>query len=255
MAIVKPEYYTETLTHITDIDKFFKYDEATHTMTFIGDTLEVRAQKRYQVYGLVELTETVKTLGILDLIIDKKYHASLTILAQVEMAPTEYSETTYGNIPYIVMTFLKGDIFLVNTQVLRNSGVIYAVYMEMISRGKIPYWFTYEDITNVFDRVKEMTGSGIGTDRVVYELVVSHLARQKDNLSQMYRYANIASPMQFIPIKSVAYAPTSTTARLAGSYFDDGLSASLLVESKQNRPLEDLFRGLPLEYLKREDPK
>lgn len=245
MVEFNPEYYQSGVTPVKGFDKYLKYDEKTHTMTFIGDTLEVRVQKRYSVYDLLEISDTVKTLGIMDAIVDGKYQVAPLMLAVFETSPSDIEETVINNIPYVVLRYTKGDLFMVNTQVVQNSGIIYAVYMELISRGKLPYWFGYDDIAKVFDRVREMTGSGIGADQVIFELEVAHLSRSTEDLSLMYRYTKPNSSMKFIPIKSVAYAPTSVMARLSGSRFDDGLAASLQLTSRVNQPLEDLFRAIP----------
>lgn len=245
MVNFNPECYPSGVVPTKSLDKYLRYDPKLHTMTFTGDTLELRVQKRYSVYDLLEISDTVKTLGIMDAIVDGKNQVALTILAAFETAPSDIEETVIANIPYVILRYTKNDLFMVNTQVVQNSGVIYAVYMELISRGKLPYWFGYEDIAKVFDRVKEMTGSGIGADQVIFELEVAHLSRSVDDLSLMYRYAKPNSPMKFIPIKSVAYAPTSVMARLSGSRFDDGLAASLQLTSRVNQPLEDLYRAIP----------
>lgn len=245
MVKFNPEHYPAGTTPIKDFDAYLRYDDKLHTMTFTGETLELRVQKRYSVYDLLEISDTVKTLGIMDALIDGKYQVACTTLAVFETAPSDIEETVIENIPYIVLRYTKNDLFTVNTQMVQNSGIIYAVYMELISRGKIPYWFGYDDIAKVFDRVREMTGSGIGADQVIFELEVAHLSRSADDLSLMYRYTKPQSPMKFIPIKSVAYAPTSVMARLSGSRFDDGLAASLQLTSRVNQPLEDLFRAIP----------
>jgi len=44
----------------------------------------------------------------------------------------------------------------------------------------------------------------------------------------------------------VALAPDSTSARLLGSYHDEGFNASLLRRNEEAKPFENLMRGLPM---------
>lgn len=237
--------YVDPVTRITDLDPYFKYDPKKRTYTFIGESLEVRIPKRFEVYGVLDITDSVTTLGIVDLIIDGKYEASLVILAEINIQPSDMSEMVFDGTPYLVLYLQKGDIFISNTQVPRNPGVIYATYVEFITRGKPIYTLDYDALALIFDRVKETTGESLGVDRVLYELIISHLARDADDLFQQYRHTDMKSPMQLIPLRSVTFAPTNTTTRIVGSYKDDGTVAALQTETKTDQPFENIFRGIP----------
>lgn len=237
--------YPHEMIPIRDVSAYFKYDPVAHSMRFIGDSLEIRVSKRYEVYGLQEVTDSINTLGVMDVIIDNKFQFSLNILAQFTMIPTDMGEMVIDGVPYLVAYFKHGDVFMKSTFVVKNASVVYAIWVEYITRGKPLYTLKYNQISQVFDRVKQLTGSSIGVDRVVFELVVSHLARNPDNLFEQYRFTDMSKPAHLINLRSVAYAPTSTTARIIGSYFDDALTASMLNTSTQRQPFEDLLRGLP----------
>lgn len=236
-----------TLEEVTDLKPFFKYDDTAKTMIFVSDELEVRVLKRFEVYDLLNVSDVVETLGLMELIIDGKYHASLNMLAKIQIEPTEMSEIQINGVPYLSLYLKHGDKFIAHTQVVQNASIQYAVYVEFIARGKPLHTMTYNELALVFDRVKQMTGSKLGVDRVLFETVVSHLARSQDDLFLQYRYTDMSKPMRLIPIRSVSYAPTSTSSRINGSYFDDGLTASLQTENTEHMPFEDLMRGFPPE--------
>lgn len=235
------------LEEIKNPSRFFKYDPKKKTQTFIGDHLEVRVLKRFEVYDLLNVTDVVETIGIMELVIDGKYHASMNILAKISIHPTEIGEIQIDDVPYLSLYLKHGDLFIANTQVVQNASIQYAVYVEFIARGKPLHTMNYDELALVFDRVKQMTGSKLGVDRVLFETVVSHLARDQDDLFLQYRYTPMNRPMRLIPIRSVSYAPTSTSSRINGSYFDDGLTASLQNENREHMPFEDLMRGFPPE--------
>lgn len=239
--------YETPLETIHNVDRWFAYDDTHHTMRFIGEHLEARIPKRFDVYKLLEIGDSVTSLGLMDLIIDEKYQATLNLLSLISMMPSDISEMVIDGISYVVLTFKPGDVFMTNTQVVQNATVTYAIWVEFITRGKPLYSLGYEEIASVFDSAKKMTGSGIGVDRVIFELVVSHLARNRDDLFEQLRYADPGTAMQLIALRSVFYAPTSTTSRMIGSYFDEGLTTSLLTHNTQRQPFEDILRGIPFD--------
>ena len=239
--------YAYPVEHITDIDKYFKYDPVKHCMIFIGDSLELRIPKRFEVYGMLEITETVTTVAVLDMIIDEKYQAGLNLLAHIQVIPREISEMVYEEIAYLVLYLEHGDQFMLHTQVVRDGSIVSSLYVEFITRGKPIYTLDYIKLALLFDRAKALTTQSIGVDRVLFEMIISHLARSQDDVFKQYRYTDMVKPMRLINLRSVSYAPTSTTARLLGSYFDDGLSTSLIHQVENEQPFENLLRGVPYE--------
>lgn len=245
--MVKKSPYVHSVEPIKDIDRFFLYDEKQHTMTFIGKTLELRIPKRFEVYGLLTVADTVQTLAVFDMIIDEQYQCSLNLLASIDITPSEISDMVYDDVPYLVLYLKHGDRLITHTQVVKDQSIISALYVEFITRGKPLYTFGYLDLALLFDRAKALTGSGIGVDRVLFEMIISHLARDPSDIFKQYRYTDMAEPAHLIRLRSVSYAPSSTSARLLGSYFDDGLAASLIHHNESNQPFEDMLRGLPTE--------
>jgi hypothetical protein len=80
-------------------------------------------------------------------------------------------------------------------------------------------------------------------DHVIFEIVYAHLHRDKDDITKFYRNTDMKKPPQSIPLRSVNFGPTSTTAKLLGSYFDDGLTATLISHSDTRHDIEDYLRS------------
>lgn len=245
--MVKEEYYAHSVTPVPSIKKFFKRDETKRTVTFIGDSLQVRIPKRFQSYRMLEITDVIKALGVMDLIINEKYECSLNILGRITIIPSRYEEIVLKDVPYLVAHLEHGDIFINDTNIAQEASVIYAVFCEFVTRGKPLYTFTYEEFALVFDRVKEFVGRGLGVERSVFELIIAHIARDKKDLFKQYRHTDLKSPPVFIDLNNVSLAPTTTSSRLVGAYFEDGLTASLITTSKEKAPFEEIMRGIPSE--------
>lgn len=244
-SIMMSEFYADPVEKITSLKPFLKRDDKKRTITFVGDTMELRIPKRFEVYGMLDTTDVVQTLGIMDVIIDGKYQCSLDILSKITIAPTSYDDMVINGTPYLVVYLEHGDVFIQNTQVAKDANVVYAVYVEFITRGKPLYTLGYDQLALIFDRVKQLTGGGIGVDRVLFELIVSHLARDASDLFKQYRYTLMEEPPVIIPLRSVSLAPTTTSSRVFGSYFDDGLTSSLITRNVEESPFENIIRGIP----------
>lgn len=244
-SIMMSEFYADPVEKITSLKPFLKRDDKKRTITFVGDTMELRIPKRFEVYGMLDTTDVVQTLGIMDVIIDGKYQCSLDILSKITIVPTSYDDMVINGTPYLVVYLEHGDVFIQNTQVAKDANVVYAVYVEFITRGKPLYTLGYDQLALIFDRVKQLTGGGIGVDRVLFELIVSHLARDASDLFKQYRYTLMEEPPVIIPLRSVSLAPTTTSSRVFGSYFDDGLTSSLITKNTEESPFENIIRGVP----------
>lgn len=236
-----------SLKHITDISPYFKYDEKKHTMTFIGDTLEIRIPKRFDAYGLLNITDVVECLGIMDLIIDGTYNAHLHLLALLTVEPSEVSVKMIEGQEYQILTLYNGDRFISNTVVVKNQSIVYALYVEFITRGNIIYTMGYQDLIWLFDSVKQMCDTSLPVDHAIFEMLYAHLARDGQDKFKQYRHTDMKAPFEFVGLKSVSFAPDSTTARLLGAYYADGEMASLLHTNEDRQVFEDLLRGVPLE--------
>ena len=240
--------YAKAYEHITDISRFFREDASTHTVTFIGKTLEVRIPKRFEVYGLLNISDTIQTLAVMDLIIDDTYQTSMHLLAVITMNTSATTQITIGGITYIVATLAAGDVFIANTTVVKDKSTVGGIYTEFIDRGNLPYWFTYAQLMKLFDQMNTVADAGMRIDPVIFEVSFSHLARDPKDLYRPFRYLQKPdAPFTMVGLRSVELATSSTSARLLGSYFSDGLNASLTHQVTERQPFEDLLRGLSTE--------
>lgn len=239
--IVNP--YLKQYEHITDIDQFFEYDAKTKEMIFIGQTLSVLIPKRYEVYNLLTLADTVTSLGIVDLVIDDKYRAGLLMLATIEMEPDEVTTIMIGDLQYVKLTLSNGNKFICNTERIADSAIVYAVWMEFITRGKLIFNIEYDTLSTLFDQSKSMCDQSINVDHVVFEIIYSHLTRDPDNLSVQYRHTDMTKPFTMIALRDVGYATVSTASRMLGSYYANALNSSLLQTTTTHSDIEDLLRS------------
>jgi hypothetical protein len=222
-------------------------------MTFIGESLELRIPRGFERYGAMTIGEDVTTIGTMDMIIDGKYQCYLNILAQITIVPSEITNMTYKGVDYICLHLKSGDTFMTSYRVIQNSNIVYAIWTEWITGGKVPYALDYEGLLKLFEHVRELTGSGIGVSRSVYEGIISHICRDKDDVMKPYRLTDMKKPMQLIALKSISTATTGTVAKINGAFLDQGLTAALLYEVDQQQPFENILRGIPASEMQHPD--
>ena len=237
--------YLNPVTHIKDISPFFETDPKTGRVTFIGETLEIRIPQRYEVYDLLEFEDMVTTLAVFDMIIDGKFQAFMNLLACITIDPSDYGTMTYDGVAYTVLYLNKGDTFMRTSDLVQNSGIVYALWIEFITQGKLLYTYTYKDLPLMFDHVRQCCGRGLGVSRPIFEAVLAFLCRDPDNIFTQYRLTDMQKKFAFVALRSVSNAPTGTMARLTGSYFDEALTAALRYEIVEHQPYEDVLRNIP----------
>lgn len=238
--------YNNPVEKISDVSKYFKKNDKDFSVTFIGESLELRIPLSFKKHGSITIGETVTCPGVMDMIIDDKYQTGLNILANITIEPTDMSEMTYNGVEYLVLKLTNGDKFMTSYRVIRDNHIVYVIWTEWITDGRIAYWLSYDDVLKIFSHVKELTGGGIGVSRSVYEGIIAHIARDKNKISLQYRLTDMKKPMKLVALRSVSHAPTGTISRINGSYFkDDGMTSALRFQVDQRQPFEDILRGLP----------
>ena len=225
---------------IESIEKYFTIVDG--AMIFTGEKLEVRIPERYGVYSLLDIGDTVTAISIVDLIFDGKERCGSIMMAMVELDNHGLETVEIDGIPYIVVTLLNGDRFITNTRVMQNKNVVYAVFMEFMARGKLPYWIDYTTIFRLFDQSGPMCGVKIPVDHAIWEMIYSHLWRDAQNRYLQYRFTDMKGPGVMIGLTAINYATTNTSTKLIGANFPVGLNSALVQPAKNHAVVEDLLR-------------
>ena len=79
------------------------------------------------------------------------------------------------------------------------------------------------------------------------QMFAAAITRDSANRAKYYRHtlSDLPSedrPPTFIPLRSVTYGATNTTAKLMGSYWNDGLTSALVNPSEKTERIEQLLR-------------
>lgn len=223
-----------------ELKQYFKVVD--DTIIFTGNHLEVRIPVRYKVYDLLTIADTIKTLAIFEMIVNDTTSVGLLLPCIVHMAPSAIARATIDGSEYQVAEFYSGDKFILSNTLLKEPHLAYTMYLEFISLGNLPKFLDYSSTAFLFDTAENVCGINLRTPHTVFEMIYAHLFRDPDDLFVKYRYTDMLKSPVFIGTKSVAFGPDSTTAKIIGSYFNDGINSAFINASQQQSDLENLLR-------------
>lgn len=228
---------------MADVSKFFEESEKDDCLRFIGDKLECYIPTRYAMENYLNIGENVQALGVFALKVNDSIEGGFQLPAVITMEPTETYDATIDEESYLVCVLRKGDKLMNTLNVMQIEKIGYFMWCEFLSLGHFPRYINYENVLNLFDDLKEVTGRGTNANHAILEIIYAHLFRDAQDLNVKYRHTGMNKPPAHVTLRDVSYGPSSTLGRIGGSYTDTGVNSALLNQSDQNHEIEDLFRS------------
>lgn len=222
--------------------KLFEYNEKDNKFYVTCNKLQCYIPKRYEDKDYLHIADTVTTLGIFTMIVDDKYEYGLNFPSLVTMTPDIIDQETKDDKRYYVCTLHKGSIFHNTNISIKNSHIGYDMWMEFLTQNNRPSFLNYNNIISLYDNVSDCTGLNLPKSHVLFELVYSHMFRDKDNPNLQYRHTDMKKEPVVINLHDVSFGTTTTHSRLFGSYDAIGMNAALVTKETKNNELEDVFR-------------
>jgi len=227
----------------SEVKQFFKKEGS--KVIFIGETLKVYIAKRFKNFACLKISDKISTLAIFELeVIDKgkTYKSGFFLPRIIVMESTEIEEINKDEEKYILLTLKKGNAFIETTELIQMAGIGWVVFYEYINSTKTPSFITYDDKAFMFDKVSRHTGINFNVDHSIFEILIAHLSRKQGSPTIQYRHTAMEGRELQIPLSDVSHASVSTSSRLIGTYFANGINASLVQDNKNLAEIENLLR-------------
>lgn len=202
---------------------------------------------RFSERGLASIGAETYIVGICAFAVGNDYSV-LCINAMMKIQPTSYKIVNIEGDDYFEFFFEPGATLIANMELVKTDTLVYRIYDEIISKGNIPWFMDYLEMGSIFDTASYHGGANIGNNREVTELIVSLIARDKNDRTKYYRQTvksldELATkPPAFIPMRSVIYAATNTLNKIAGSYMESGIVSALVSPSDRTENIEAILR-------------
>lgn len=221
--------------------KKFSQANADSPVIFTGDLCKVRILEKFEALDALAVGDTVKTIGVFDMVVDGEV-SGMFLLGRVEMKPSIVDTVEQDGARFYELTFHKGDTFIVSMNTIVEDFLPYSVWMTYIRTPNVMKAMSYQDQSFIFDLIKKTSGSGFPVDHVVYEAIFAHLSRDPNDLTLPYRNTKMDGDFKRIGLGDLAHAGRSTSSRVIGAWFSDGINAALSRPNDANSPIEDLLR-------------
>ena len=128
-----------------------------------------------------------------------------------------------------------------------DATLVGKIFAEMVSMGNLPWYYNYSDSGAIFRSSGKYAGSGVGENTENVEMLMSLIGRSAEDKTVYYRstlndQGKSSTGLAIVGLRDVVYAPSNTVNRLAGSYLDVGIVASLNNPTERMESTERVLR-------------
>ena len=228
--------------HIKSISKYIQLKGDQYIVS--ADKIECRINDRWNMYGSLDIGQSITTVGVMDIDINDKYTCGLLLFANINMKPSIIEKITIDGQLFHLLTFKKGDVFINNKSIVKDADIIFKIYKEYIDgSGKLDL-MEYEDYNKFLDQANEVCDANIPVDRSMLEVIYSFVFRNKEDILQMFRHTDMKkTEYEKIPLKAYHISAKNTLSKIAESFTFDGITSALVNENKDKSILEDIIRS------------
>lgn len=210
--------------------------------------VKIYVPTRFAERGLASIGIETHVVGIYAIVAEDRYYGVSLVNAMERIEPTSTVKVVMDDDEYYEFYFAAGATVVSSVQLVRTDTLVYKIYDEIIAKGRVPWYLGYTELGKLFDTAQYHAGANIGQNHEVTELIVSMIARDPKDRARYYRQVvqspadMVKVPPVFVPLRSVTWAATNTTNKLAGSYFKEGLASALVTPADRVERIEDLLR-------------
>lgn len=189
--------------------------------------------KRFIEKGMAEIGSENYSIGLFPIVTDDNKFLIINAISFIYLSPSAFDTVVIDNEDFIEFKFDKNTTVIKSLRLVQKDTLVYNQFNEMISSGKIPWYFDYINSATLFDTASTIAGTSIGKNPETIEILIATISRQSKNKMAYFRHSLTSKEALnvkpvFVPLKSVSFSATNTTNKLAGAYFDEGITSALI---------------------------
>ena len=208
---------------------------------------------KYRTRNLASFGQTTRSVAIFPVVIGNHYSV-MKVCANIDLTPTSTRSVVINEEEFLELTFSAGSTIAKSLGLVQSAVLVYYISDHFYSKGDIPWFMNYNDLSELFDTCIKHAGTDLNVDPAILELIASSLARQAKDRTKYFRHliksqAEFEHPemlpgggIAYISLKNIELGATNTTAKLMGNYFNEGLSSALVTKTTRLEGVEDLLR-------------
>ena len=204
---------------------------------------------RWPDVNLANIGITTFSYGFFPLILsDTNEYMVCNAPVMIELKPYQTKPIKIDDEDYIEFSFEANSVVFKTLSVIKKRTIIYDILSELVLKGKVPWYASYEDMATLFRHAKKYADSDAANADAVTELIASIIARSPTNIKQYLRQTlpNVkggdVGKVEYVALSSVVNSVNNTVNKIAGSYFSDGVQSALVHPSKNAERIETVLR-------------
>lgn len=198
--------------------------------------------------GLASIGKETYILGVYAIANEQNEYAISNVPALMRISPSFTRQVKIQDQEYLAFEFEPGSVVIENTDLDKNAVLIYPIFNDILSKGRVPFQLTYEDAGKILANAERFAGTGIVKNWEVVATLLSLLARDPKDPKRAFRevvttFKEVDETQPFwSPIRSVQFLASNTINKLAGSRFQEGTISALTNETEQLEPIDEILR-------------
>lgn len=188
----------------------------------------------------------IKVVAIFGIVVEDKYYGVSSACALFQTEPTSTNITIVNNERYMEFSYGIGSKLFTNVNLVRTSTIVYRIYVEFISKGNVPWYFSESDLAFLFSTALLHGNANLNANSSLLELLSTVISRLRLDKTQFYRFVtNAKEKPVYIPLNSVILQAQGALSKTLGAYFSDGLTSALAnpdTETTELDLLENVLR-------------
>lgn len=213
--------------------------------------LKICFPKRYEKSGLAEITETVRTILAVGIIVDN-YYSFIGALGEVVMRPGDIIEENINNDRYYVLYFEPGDIVIESLAIPIDNSIGYYYYLEFDKYARVPWYVSKrKEIVSMYDEAKYYTKKSMGNSNNAFRVLMALTGRDPENLDIPFRYSekffDLSIEPKVIGINNPSYLLTGVFNKFNSGYLRDNILSGIRNPDSKVTDFEKIYRGIPNE--------
>ena len=217
----------------------------TKTSILADDTFKVYYPERYSDVNLSHIGSEVTVLGCLIVVDEKNNYALINRSSMFTMEPSTIDTVTIDDVAYICLSFHKGNVFMLDRNVIMDEGLPFMVFNDFVIKGNVPWYLKYEDLLKIFSTSSIYAGYKLMNNALPVECLVSIMGRDtKDVTKYIRQVATTKKDMEnvrFISLSNVYEGFTNTVSKLTGSYLRKGMTSAMVNPEKKATDIEKIL--------------
>ncbi len=157
----------------------------------------------------------------------------------IKQADPDLVDDEEDSADYRLLKFRKGDKIVVSTHVPQNIDNVETFFNLFLLTAKVPTTIPYDQLHEYFIENAKLNNFNYGLNMQIFGILVSEIARCKNDISKPFRYSNMSDMHNYKPV-SVKLTPkfVSPFVSITSENFDQSLMGAITTENHKSSPLE-----------------